>query len=281
MSEVANLQSGKSYFVPDPNMSPVIINLGLFLFAGGMVFTVNDYNGVVAMVIGIIAIGYGTGSWLYSMAVENAAGKFTKWEDRSFRIGMAYYIAAEMFFIASFLFALFWMRTVSVPALGGMEALWPGFEGTWPSGGPMGGKLQAFGAVGPAVGMVMLVISAMAINWGLAGMRQGNRGRMNGGLVAAVILASVFLTQQSLQLFEAATLGVTVASAYGTNFFALTVLHMFHLIMGVIMMLVVQFRMLFGHFDAQHHAGLELVSWYWNFAVVVPGVMVFLYFYWM
>ena len=63
--------------------------------------------------------------------------------DRSFRMGMMWFIFSEVMFFAAFFGALFYARALSVPWLGGEGTksignllLHPGFENAWPTNGP-------------------------------------------------------------------------------------------------------------------------------------------------
>jgi cytochrome c oxidase subunit 3 len=48
--------------------------------------------------------------------------------------------------------------------------------------------------------------------------------------------------------------------------------------MGAIMLLVIWFRCLKGHFTPTHHFAFEAVAWYWHFVDVVwLGLFVFVY----
>jgi cytochrome c oxidase subunit 3 len=66
--------------------------------------------------------------------------------------------------------------------------------------------------------------------------------------------------------------------AYGSTFFMLTGFHGFHVTVGAIMLIVIWFRCLNGHFKPDHHFGFEGVAWYWHFVDVVwLGLFVFVY----
>ena len=56
--------------------------------------------------------------------------------DKSFRMGMAWFIFSEVMFFAAFFGALYYLRVLAVPWLADTELLWPGFESVWPSTGP-------------------------------------------------------------------------------------------------------------------------------------------------
>ncbi len=53
-------------------------------------------------------------------------------------------------------------------------------------------------------------------------------------------------------------MGLTLgAGAYGATFFMLTGFHGFHVTLGTIMLIVIFFRALKGHFTPEHHFGFE------------------------
>ena len=54
--------------------------------------------------------------------------------------------------------------------------------------------------------------------------------------------------------------------------------HGFHVTVGAIMLTVIWFRCLKGHFKPDHHFGFEGVAWYWHFVDVVwLGLFIFVY----
>ncbi|HEX9171390.1 MAG TPA: cytochrome c oxidase subunit 3, partial [Telluria sp.] len=66
--------------------------------------------------------------------------------------------------------------------------------------------------------------------------------------------------------------------AYGSTFFMLTGFHGFHVTCGAIMLAVIWFRCLSGHFKPEHHFAFEGVAWYWHFVDVVwLGLFIFVY----
>ncbi|MGZ8198303.1 MAG: cytochrome c oxidase subunit 3, partial [Burkholderiales bacterium] len=68
------------------------------------------------------------------------------------------------------------------------------------------------------------------------------------------------------------------AGAYGATFFMLTGFHGFHVTVGTIMLIVILFRSVAGHFRPEHHFGFEGVAWYWHFVDVVwLGLFIFVY----
>ena len=65
---------------------------------------------------------------------------------------------------------------------------------------------------------------------------------------------------------------------YGSTFYMLTGFHGFHVTLGAIMLTVIFFRCLKGHFAGDNHFGFEAVAWYWHFVDVVwLGLFVFVY----
>ena len=271
------------YFVPSPSLYPNVINWGLFLLALGFVLKLNALSGVLLMLAGTVLVLYGSLAWVSDVVCENERGLYRKWEDRSFRVGMGYFIGAELVFFMAFILALMYLRVFAIPALGATPDLWPGFAGTWPSSGP-GGKpftpIPAWGA--PAASTLLLLLSAASVIWSRAGIVKNNRGQMGSGILITLLLGVTFFTSQFLEYGHASGLGVTITNgAYGTMFYMLTGFHGLHLLAGLILLLAVLLRSFVGHFNAEHHFGLEAAAWYWNFVVVAPGLLVFIYFYWL
>src|SRR4030067_682406 len=149
---MSEMQSDRHYYVPPPSHYPVTINLGLFILALGVVLRINAVaSGAIPILAGIAVVLYGAFGWVGKIICENESGNCHPWEDRSFRIGMAYFILSELAFFGAFLLALMYLRAFSLPELASMDphfTLWPDFKGTWPSGGPQSQAFTPMGAWG-------------------------------------------------------------------------------------------------------------------------------------
>ena len=279
--------SNSHYYVPPPSSYPVTINLGLFILVLGFVLRLSAITpGIIPMLAGTAVILYGAFGWLAKIVCENESGEYHPWEDRSFRTGMAYFIFSEVAFFGAFLLALMYVRVIALPELASMDphfTLWPDFKGAWPSGGPKSQAFTPLGAWGlPAVNSILILASSVSLMWARKGLSTANRGQMIAGLAIAITLGVVFLFQQAMEYRHAAELGITLATGvYGTNLYMLTGVHGVHMLVGIIMLAVLLLRTFNGHLKPESHVGLDIVAWYWNFAVVIPGLLVFIYFYWL
>lgn len=283
---MSEIQSSNHYYVPPPSSYPVAINLGLFILVLGFTLRLSAITpGIVPMLAGTAVILYGAFGWLGTIVCENENGKYHPWEDRSFRTGMAYFILSELAFFGAFLMALMYVRAFALPDLASMDphfTLWPDFKDGWPSGGPKSQTFTPLGAWGlPAANSILILASVVSLMWARKGLSVSNRGQMIAGLAIAIALGVAFLFQQAMEYHHAAELGITSSGIYGSNFYMLTGVHGVHLMVGIIMLAVLLLRAFHGHFKADSHVGLDIVTWYWNFAVVIPGLLVFVYFYWM
>jgi len=276
------------YYVPQPSLYPFILSTGMFTLALGFILKMNGFApGPWIMLAGAGIIGYVLFGWFGKIIGESEGGAYRDWEDKSFRYGMIWFIASEVMFFAAFFGALFYMRVLSVPELGAMEAahgttLYPGFTGAWPSAGPKGPQFTPMGAWGiPAINTALLLSSGVTITIAHWGLLKNNRAQLNLGLFATIALGVVFLALQAYEYYHAYTeLGLTLkAGAYGATFFMLTGFHGFHVTLGAIMLTVIFGRTLKGHFTPDRHFAFEGVAWYWHFVDVV-WLLLFVLVYW-
>jgi len=276
------------YYLPEPSRWPVTGSIAIFTMALSAVLLVNGLgSGWILLAIGAAILIYMLFGWFGTVIRESEGGKYNKQVDISFRWGMSWFIFSEVMFFAAFFGALFYMRTFAVPWLASGdtgEMLWPGFNGTWPSAGPyLKSAFQPMAPWGiPALNTLILLSSGATVTWAHWGLKKGNRGQLVFGLFLTVALGCLFLGLQAYEYHHAYTeMGLTLgAGAYGATFFMLTGFHGFHVTLGTIMLIVIFFRALKGHFTPEHHFAFEGVSWYWHFVDVV-WLLLFVLVYWL
>ena len=103
---------------------------------------------------------------------------------------------------------------------------------------------------------------------------------MVAGQLMTILLGISFLFFQVMEYGEAYTeKGLKLSSGiFGTTFFMLTGFHGAHVTLGTIMLIVILYRMVRGHFDEHDHFAFEAISWYWHFVDVVwLGLFIFVY----
>jgi cytochrome c oxidase subunit 3 len=225
--------------------------------------------------------------WFGTVIKESEGGKYNEQVDLSYRWSMSWFIFSEVMFFAAFFGALFYTRSISVPGLGSgetMAQLWPNFVATWPTAGPgLASKFTPMEAWGiPAINTLLLLTSGLTVTWAHWGLKKNNRIQLIVGLMLTVALGITFLSLQAYEYHEAYTkLGLTMgAGVYGATFFMLTGFHGFHVTIGTIMLIVILFRSMAGHFKPDHHFAFEAVSWYWHFVDVV-WLLLFVVVYWL
>ena len=274
------------YSVPEPMPWPVMGSASLFLMALGAVFVFNGMmGGWVSIAAGFMLLLYMMVRWFGDVIRESEGGKYGRWEDVSFRWGMSFFIFSEVMFFAAFFGALFWARVYSVPDLATIESnalLWPGFDAHWPSAGPAFlEKFQTMGAWGlPALNTALLLTSGVTVTFAHWALIRNDRAKLLVWLGLTVLLGATFLGVQAYEYAHAySELNLKLSTGvYGSTFFMLTGFHGFHVTLGAIMLTVIWFRCLKGHFKPDHHFAFEGVAWYWHFVDVVwLGLFIFVY----
>mgnify|MGYP002713060579 CR=1 FL=1 len=280
------------YFVPEPSPWPVIAGGSLLLLLVGAALAMNGVPtfGLGLIFVALLLIAYFMYGWFRDVIEENLSGSYNQRDDRSFRQGMYWFIASEVFFFASFFGALYYIRNIALPWLGGagylgtsQEILYSQFVAQWPSAGPeaLGGEFTPMGAWGiPAINTLILLSSGATVTWAHWGLKENNKDRLIWGLAATVGLGFLFVALQVFEYHEAyKELNLTLASGvYGSTFYILTGFHGMHVTLGAIMLLAILGRAIKGHFNPHNHFAFEAVAWYWHFVDVVwLGLFIFVY----
>ncbi len=275
------------YFVPAASNYSTFLSAGIFMLALGFIFRINGSPpGVWSMWIGAALIVYVILGWFGEVIGENVRGVYTQWEDRSYRIGMVWFIFSEVMFFACFFGTLFYIRRIALPELGGYESAYTpyaGFSAAWPSSGPMGEAFTPMGAWGvPALNTLILLTSGATLTWAHWGLIKNKRTQLNLGLALTVLLGVTFMGFQAAEYIHAyQELGLTLgAGVYGATFFILTGFHGLHVTLGTIMLITMLGRGLKGHFSEHNHFAFEAVAWYWHFVDVV-WLILFVFVYWL
>lgn len=287
MTNMPASQARGHYFVPAESNYSTFLSAGIFLLALGFIFRLNGVPpGLWAMLVGTALILYVIVGWFGEVISENVRGAYTFWEDRSYRIGMVWFIFSEAMFFACFFAVLFYVRRISLPELASYEqSLTPfaGFTGTWPSSGPLGEAFTPMGAWGvPAINTLLLLTSGATLTWAHWGLLKNKRTQLNVGLALTVLLGVAFIGMQAQEYYHAYhELGLNLgAGVYGATFFILTGFHGLHVTLGTIMLVTMLGRTIKGHFSEHDHFAFEAVAWYWHFVDVV-WLIVFVFVYWL
>ena len=287
------------YYVPHSRRWPIIGSFALAVLAFGAVHFIQQSTdkveteasfGAPIFYIGLALIAYMFFGWFRTVISESVGGMNSKLLDRSFRMGMAWFIVSEIMFFAAFFGALFYARLITVPWLAGAGTnlethvlLWPDFADTWPlfmtPGGTTTEAMEAWGL--PFINTCILVTSSVTVTFAHWALKKNQRLPLAIWLGLTVALGISFLTLQVVEYMEAYNeLGLTLGSGiYGSTFFMLTGFHGAHVTMGTIMLFVILLRCLRGHFSPENHFGFEAASWYWHF-VDVGWLFLFTFVYW-
>ena len=285
------------YFIPEPSKWPLVGTIALTTTVIGAVNTIHSMNEggsmSILLPIGLLLIAYLFFGWFGAVIDESMGGKYNHQVDRSFRIGMLWFIFSEVMFFAAFFGALFYARVFALSWLGGGgnnemtgELLWPGFEAVWPiltnpDNAVFTGPEKAMGAMGlPAINTAILLLSSVTVTIAHHGLRQNHRKPLIIWLAITVALGAVFLTLQVVEYVHAyRDMGLTMDSGiYGSTFFLLTGFHGAHVTLGTTMLLVMLIRAIKRHFTADNQFAFEAVAWYWHYVDVVSlGLFIFVY----
>ncbi len=217
MANTTHAADSSKYYVPHDSHWPITGSFALFVLMIGVIAFMNEWAGGWAFIPGAALIAYMFFGWFGTVIGENEKGMYNLEVDKSFRMGMMWFIFSEVMFFAAFFGALFYARELAVPWLGGHGVkyftnliLWPSFENAWPTNGPgvVGGNadgkfgiIPAFGL--PAINTAILLTSSVTVTIAHHALREGNRGVVKIFLGATFILGFIFVYLQAHEYAEA------------------------------------------------------------------------------
>lgn len=285
------------YYLPSPSSWPLKGSIALIcIMLGAANWMHNVWFGPYLMAIGFFLLFRVIYGWFGMVIRENRSGVLSNAQvDRSFRWGMCWFIFSEVMFFGAFFGALFYIRVVVVPSLGGAGThlashilLWPGFKAVWPllknpsTGEFMGPQsiMEPWGI--PAINTLILLTSGVTVTIAHWCILKNRRTTMLIAQFATVLLGISFLVLQAHEYTTAyLEKGLTLGSGiFGTTFFMLTGFHGLHVTIGTIGLCVIFYRMLIRDFSPHNHFAFEAIAWYWHFVDVV-WLLLFVFVYWL
>ena len=199
------------YYIPQPSHWPITGSGALLLMALGAAFWMNHMAaGPWLLLAGFALLVFMMFGWFGTVIGESEHRLYNRKVDASFRWSMSWFIFSEVMFFSAFFGALFYIRTISVPDLSGLESkqfVWPEFLGNWPTTGPyIRDQFQPMEAWGiPALNTLILLTSGVTLTIAHHALKAGNRAGLKLWLFITILLGFTFLGFQAYEYHHAWT----------------------------------------------------------------------------
>src|SRR6202522_1861529 len=105
----------EKYYIPHGSPWPIYAAVTLFTLMSGAIITLNDWGPAWFLLPGFLLLASMFIFWFHTVIAENQAGVYNMQVDRSFRMGMMWFIFSEVMFFAAFFGALFYARNLAAP----------------------------------------------------------------------------------------------------------------------------------------------------------------------
>lgn len=232
---------------------PILNSFAALCIPVGLIFyiRIGDYT---LLLLGSFAVALISYIWWRDVVRESTfQGHHTSYVVKGLKAGFILFIVSEVCFFFSFFWAYFHRRLAPTLEIG---SVWP----------PVGiTTLSPFQV--PLLNTSVLLLSGIRVTWTHHGLEKGDKKRALQGLFLTLKLGFYFLWLQYREYTEAS---FSIAdSIYGSTFFIATGFHGLHVIVGASFLFVCFIRILFLHFDKNHHFGFLAAAWYWHFVDVV------------
>jgi cytochrome c oxidase subunit III len=119
----------------------------------------------------------------------------------------------------------------------------------------------------------ILLLSSGPMHWAEAGIRKGSLRQLRLGLLLTFLMGATFLSLQVVEYVTKIHEFTPTTDSYGTFFYSITTFHGFHVAVGLLMNLWLQYYAWRGAFTKERYVPVECVVMYWHF---VDAVWVFI-----
>jgi heme/copper-type cytochrome/quinol oxidase subunit 3 len=125
----------------------------------------------------------------------------------------------------------------------------------------------------------LLICSSVTMVEGLAGIRQGDKGKFVRFMGLTVLGGILFLGCQAYEWTHLIEHGQSIRkNNFGATFFILTGFHGMHVFSGVVYLTIILIRGLMNKYSADHNNEVEIAGLYWHFVDLV-WILVFTFVY--
>lgn len=280
------MSPSSSYYVPSASHWPIWGGGVCTLVAISLVQFLHSVSWAPCiMTLSLVVFVFWMALWFYDVIGESLQGLNNAQVDRSYRLGMLWFIISEVWLFAALFGVLFYARWVSIPALAGngglsiatKEFIYPQFNAHWPLlinhnnlfKAPYETAASPWGL--PLYNTIILLLSAFMLTRAQRALSQQKHRRACFWTLITVFLGAVFLFGQMLEYAHAMTeQGITLnSSIYASTFYILTGFHGAHVAISSVFLLVVALRLGMGHFQPKTYFAFQAATWYWNLVDVV------------
>lgn len=237
--------------LPENSWYPFILAIGIGMLPFGAISIFWDGTfGPVLLTFGAIGALIGMGGWAHAM-IKEKSNPHTAHEYKWLKQSVLLLLVSETAIFGALFVHHFYARW--------HFAQWP------PVGAPeIPVRL-------PAIATLLLMTSSITCEFAHRNLIANQKRKSLLWLAATIILGVAFLTMQAfeygfLYTFDKFTLN---SGTFGTSFFIMTGFHGLHVAIGLVLLLVVFFRMWMGHFEADRHFSFLAASWYWHFVDII------------
>ena len=120
---------------------------------------------------------------------------------------------------------------------------------------------------------VIVVLISLLLHFALVSIKNDNVGRSKLLLSSATVLGMLFVVFQLMGWNELRDAGIYFtgegSNTAGSWVYVITLLHLLHLIAGVIVLIVTFIKSNLGHYNSQEFLGIDLCATYWHFVDVL------------
>ncbi len=241
--------------MPPPSFMPLVLGLGFFVFAFGLVLKGGRINSLLALSpywyvvagVGLVLLFTAIGGWITSNIAERTHAPHAF--QGNAKMAMWVFLGNEILFFTGLIASFLLLRSKS--DLGVDHAL-----------------VDSIPLV--SINTFILLTSSLTVVLAHDAAVNNKQGKLKLMLLLTILLGTTFVSLQGVEYSTLYGEGLTwTSSGYGTAFFTLTGTHGLHVIIGIIWCIIIFVRSLFGGFKNGQYGGVEIFGLYWHFVDVV------------